>query len=274
MAERGTLEPDLSLRDIDFADRYRKGLQRANRPKRAPAYWDSRAPAMSAGAPLSSYAQAFIARMDLTGCETLLDVGCGPGTIGLAIAPRLAHVYGLDYSPGMLAAFSEQARARGLASVTPILRSWDDDWSDVPVCDVVVASRATAVPDFEAAALKLAGKARRRVYLSYPALGRFGGDDVCRLLGRPHKALPDYLCVVGILHHLGIHPRLDFLSDANRFANCAGFDQFLTKVRALMGDLDAGEVATLRTYFDTHRDRLGVEPMRWAFISWDVPASA
>lgn len=264
----------MSLRDIDFADRYRKGLQRANRPTRAPAYWDSRAPAMSASAPLSSYAQSFIARMDLTGCETLLDVGCGPGTIGLALAPRLAHVYGLDYSPGMLEAFSAQARARGLAAVTPILRSWDDDWSDVPVCDVVVASRATAVPDFEAAAVKLAGKARRRVYLTYPAHGRFGGDDVCRILGRPHEALPDYLCVVGILHHLGIHPRLDFLSDANRFASCAGFDDFLTKVRALMGDLDAGEVATLRTYFDTHRDRLGAESMRWAFISWDVPTPA
>jgi hypothetical protein len=173
----------------------------------------------------------------------------------------------------MLEAFSRQAQARGLAAVTPILRSWDDDWSDVPVCDVVVASRAAAVPDFETAALKLAGKARRRVYLTYPAHGRFGGDDIRRLLGRPHEALPDYLCVVGILHHLGIHPRLDYLSDASRFASCAGFDDFLSKVRALMGDLDAGEVATLRAYFGTRRDRLGAESMRWAFISWDVPAS-
>ena len=264
----------MTLRDIDFAERYREAVRLTNRPERTPSYWDSRAAAMSAGTFQSAYAQAFVARMDLTDCETLLDVGCGPGAIGLSVAPRLRHVYGLDYSPVMLAAFAEQAQVRGLTAVTPILRAWDDDWSDVPVCDVVVASRATAVPDFAAAAAKLASKARRRVYLTYPAHGRFVGDDVCRALGRPHEPLPDYLYVVGSLHHLGIHPRLDYLSDANRFAGCAGFDDFLVKAQALVGDVSPDDVEVLRRYFETCGDRLAREAMLWAFISWDVDGGA
>jgi hypothetical protein len=36
---------------------------------------------------------------------------------------RLERVYGLDYSPGMLAAFEEQPRLRGVANVTSILRA-------------------------------------------------------------------------------------------------------------------------------------------------------
>lgn len=75
------------------------------------------------------YVRQFVARMDLADCSTLLDVGCGPGTIGLSVASRLDHVYGLDYSPGMLATFVECARQRGLTRVTPILRDWDADWA-------------------------------------------------------------------------------------------------------------------------------------------------
>ena len=69
---------------------------------------------------------------------------------------------------------------------------------------------------------KLAAKAIRRVYLTYPADGRFAGDGVCEALGQPRGPLPDYLHVIGILHHLGIDPRLDYLEDDNRFAGCTG----------------------------------------------------
>jgi SAM-dependent methyltransferase len=260
----------MSLEDIDFAERYRTDPHVAGREGHGPSFWDGRAAGMGERAFESSYVREFVARLDLAGCATLLDVGCGPGTIGLSIAPRLAHVYGLDYSPGMLAAFAEQARTRGLSNATPLLRAWEDDWADVPLCDIVVASRATAVRDFEAAAKKLAAKAVRRVYLTYPADGRFAGDGVCEALGRPRGPLPDYLHIVGILHHLGIHPRLDYLEDDNRFAGCAGFDEFLAKVRGLAGELSASDVEIVRGYFDEHRGRIGREKMRWAFISWDA----
>ncbi|MFO7693497.1 MAG: methyltransferase domain-containing protein [Vicinamibacterales bacterium] len=264
----------MSLSDIDFAQRYRDHVGRNARPRREASDWDRRAPAMGTRTFESAYTRAFTACVDLTGCDTLLDVGCGPGTISLTLAPRLAHVYGLDYSPGMLAAFAGQAAARGLTNASAILRAWDEDWSDVPMCDIAVASRATAVPDFEAAARKLAAKARRRVYLTYPAHGRFVGDDVCRTLGRPREPLPDYLHVMGILHHLGIHPALDYLSDANRFAGCAGVDDFLARVADLAGDLSVDDVAAAREYFDRHRDRIGLEPMRWALFSWNVEEPA
>ena len=163
---------------FDFAGFYRERVRAANRPERSPDYWDGRAASMSERGFDTPYVREFLARMDLSGCSTLLDVGCGPGTIALSAAPRLARVYGLDHSPSMLAAFAENARARGVTTATPILRSWDDDWSDVPVCDVVVASRSTAVPDLEAAIVKLHAMARRRVYVTYPADGHLVADDV------------------------------------------------------------------------------------------------
>lgn len=262
----------MTLSDIDFARIYREQVARSNRPQREPEYWDRRAQRMSEGSFESSYTQAFVSRLDLGGCSTLLDVGCGPGTVGLSVARRLDHVYGLDFSPGMLAAFEQQARARSISNVTALRFAWEDDWSAVPVCDVVVASRATAVRDFEAAALRLARKARRRVYLTYPARGSFVGDQVSRVLGRAYEPLPDYLCVVGILHHLGMHPRLDYISDTNRFASCATVDQFVNKMREYIGELSDADVGILHDYYARHERRVRAESMRWAFIWWETEA--
>jgi SAM-dependent methyltransferase len=264
----------VSLDDVDFAERYRAAWARSGRPERAPEYWDARAAKMRAGVFASEYLRRLVARLNLDGCRTLLDVGCGPGTVALSVAPRLSHVYGLDYSPEMLRAFGEEAAARGIAHATAILRSWDDDWSDLPVCDVVVASRAAAVPDFEAAARKLAARARRRVYLTYPAHGRFIGDEVALHLGRPFGRLPDYLFVVGILHHLGIHPALEFLTDRNRFEGVTDGEEFVARVRAFVGELSAAEADAARGYYEAHGDRLAAEPMRWALFSWEVPRPA
>ena len=104
--------PPMNLSDIDFAELYRQQMLSANRQEKTPEDWDGRAPAMSQRVSDSQYVRQFVAALDLEGCATLLDVGCGPGTIALTVAPRLERVYGLDYSPGMLAAFAVEARAR------------------------------------------------------------------------------------------------------------------------------------------------------------------
>jgi SAM-dependent methyltransferase len=178
----------MSVDAIDFGQLYREHMARAGRREKSAEEWDTRAPAMSRGLFSGAYLEGFVARLDLRGCETLLDVGCGPGTIALTVAPRLAHVYGLDYSPGMLEEFDRNARARGVTNATTILRAWEDAWDDVPVCDVVVASRSTQVADLEAALLKLHAHARRRVYVTHKVGGRFLPAAVYEALGRTRAA--------------------------------------------------------------------------------------
>lgn len=255
---------------FDFAGFYRERVRAAARPERSPDYWDGRAATMSERGFDTPYVREFLARLDLSGCSTLLDVGCGPGTIALSAAPRLTRVYGLDHSPSMLSAFAANARARGVTTATPILRSWDDDWTDVPVCDVVVASRSTAVPDLEAALVKLQAVARRRVSITYPADGHLVADDVRSAIGREASALPDYLCVVGILHHLGLHPTLDYLPGENRLAQAADFEEFRGRIDRLLGGLSAEEVPRLAAYFEEHRGLKPAATMRWALFSWEI----
>ncbi|MBO0837714.1 MAG: class I SAM-dependent methyltransferase [Actinobacteria bacterium] len=63
-------------------------------------------------------ADAFARVLDLDGRGRLLDVGCGPGTVTLRLAPLFEAAVGLDPDPEMLACASEAAVAQGVGNVT------------------------------------------------------------------------------------------------------------------------------------------------------------
>lgn len=259
----------MSIEDIDFGRLYRDHMARTAKKQRSPADWDARARTMSRGVFTGAYVDGLVTRLDLADCATLLDVGCGPGTISLRAAPRLAQVYGLDFSPGMLASFAENAAARGLSNAAPILRAWEDDWTDVPVCDVVVASRSTSVADLEAALIKLHAHARRRVYVTQLASGALLDAEMYAALGRDIEPRPDYTYAFNILRQLGIRPAVDYLEGESRWRKCADAEDFLRKVTWSLGDLTPDERERLRRYYEQNRERLGRSPVWWALISWD-----
>lgn len=258
------------ISSIDFADLYRRQLRRSQRMPRPASAWDARAKALNHKTRRSNYAQDFIAHMNLEDADTLLDVGCGPGTICLPLAHRLTHVYGLDYSRRMLDYLAKNAAAQNLANVTALHLSWDSDWSDVPVCDIAVASRSSLVSDLAMAIEKLNAHASKRVYMTHIVGGHFIDMQVAALLGRAHEPAPDYIYAVNILHAMGIHPTLDYIETRSRLAGARDFASFAEKVTEAIGVLKSSELAILRAWYNDHPERAqaGVAPMRWALLSW------
>ena len=181
----------MTIDDIDFAQLYRDHMKAAGGRRKPPEERDRRAAcyADKFGSRPNAYVTKFIELAPHGDCETLLDVGCGPGAIALALAPSMSKVFGLDYSPAMLARMEAAAAAAGLKNVSGILRSWEDDWSDIPACDLVVASRSTAVMDLDAALKKLDAQARRRVCLTSPVGGRHIPPEIFEALGRRRRRL-------------------------------------------------------------------------------------
>lgn len=261
----------MTIAAIDFARLYRDHLATTTRTRKNASDWDQRAPGMAGKALRSNYAAEFVARMDLADATSLLDVGCGPGTIGLAVADQLERVVGLDYSAAMLGVMQAKAAEMDLGQVVQTLhRAWEDDWSDVPVCDIVVASRSTTVEDIASALAQLHAKARLRVYLTHLVGGDFTDPAIQAAVGRRMPTVPDYIYLINILHRMGIHPRLDYIAHENRLADATDFDDFARRVAWSMGGLNADETERLRTWYEraTPQQRKGA-PMRWAFISWE-----
>ena len=261
-----------TIDDVDFGRLYREHYAASGGREKPPEAWDARAADLSRELSGSPYVEELLRLVDLTDCHTLLDVGCGPGTIALALAPRLSKVWGLDFSRGMLDAMTRHAAARGLGNVEPILRSWEEPWDDVPACDLVLASRSTLVRDMEDALARLDAKAKRRVCLTSLVGGRFVRGDVLALLGRERPAYPGYVYILNILHRMGRHPRLDYIRAGRRPDERQGLDQLVRRVEFSLGALSEDERRRLEAWYreDPDRAERGREPYRWAFVSWET----
>ena len=96
---------------------------------------------------------------------SVLDVGCGGGSAGFAVAPPATAVIGTDRQHDMLALFSETAERRGITA-SAHAGSWPEVADQVPVADVVVCHNVlyniSDIPPFVAA---LNAHARRRVVI-------------------------------------------------------------------------------------------------------------
>ena len=127
--------------DIDFADLYRQQLLQAKRTEKTPDHWDKRAEKMAenCASPTDTYLQQLMEKMDLQGVNSLFDMGCGPGTVSLALAGKIPHICGVDYSPGMLRVAARRATEQRATHVHWVQRAWEEDWSDLPRCDIAVA---------------------------------------------------------------------------------------------------------------------------------------
>ncbi|KPI08365.1 Methyltransferase type 11 [Actinobacteria bacterium OK074] len=62
------------------------------------------------------FADVLAAALGFDGRGRLLDVGCGPGTVALAVAPHVTEVVGVDPDEDMLAEAARQAARRGVAN--------------------------------------------------------------------------------------------------------------------------------------------------------------
>lgn len=80
--------------------------------------------AENCASPTDSYLQQLTAKIDLQGAQTLFDMGCGPGTVSLALADKLTTIYGVDYSQGMLKVAARRAAALKADNVHWIQRAW------------------------------------------------------------------------------------------------------------------------------------------------------
>lgn len=262
------------IKAINFGQLYQDHLVRSGRVFKPASEWDSKAAEMRTKVLDSAYRTDFVSRVQCDPEDTVLDVGCGPGTIGLALAPKVKQVYGLDYSQGMLDAMLQNAAELKVSNLESILASWEDDWSTVPVCDIAVVSRASIVADMDDALDKLNHHARKKVYMTQLVGGRFVSREIAELLGREDRSFPDHMYIMNMLYQRNIYPTLDYIESASRLAGSATLAELIEKVRWSFGELSGEDEQKITHWYqqDPEYAQQGGEPMRWAFMSWTPPA--
>jgi trans-aconitate 2-methyltransferase len=93
------------------------------------------------GKPMRRWAQALIRDLHLRGDETVLDAGCGSGSVTLDLLSHLPRgkIYAVDSSPDMIERLTATLRERGVTDVVPVLADLTDFELPEPV-DVVFSN--------------------------------------------------------------------------------------------------------------------------------------
>jgi len=104
------------------------------------------------GTPMRRWAQAVIEDLHLRGDETVLDAGCGSGSVTFDLLERLprGHIYAVDSSPEMISKITQALEERVETRIIPIRADLTDFELPEPV-DVVFSNAVLHwIPDDDA----------------------------------------------------------------------------------------------------------------------------
>jgi SAM-dependent methyltransferase len=269
----------MNYRDIDWNQLWLDEQQRKSWTRKKKKDWDSRAASFAKRTADSDFSTLFIKMMQPDPAWTVLDVGCGPGTLAVPLAEQGLQVTALDSSEGMLEQLQLRQQEAGVTTITPVHGSWTDSWHDLGLKkhDVAIAARSLSVANLGEGLAKLNRWASQKVFV----VDRVGpgpfDPDLFHAIGRDFQPGPDFVFTLNILLQMGITPRLDYLQfDQKR---TYGNEQEAREAVAWMvddcTDLERqklrGYVAErLRENNDGTVTFTRTTPVKWAFISWDV----
>lgn len=256
--------------EIDFDALYKAQKARSSFGKKFAADWDKKAPSFNEGVMKSAYAREFIDKVDFTGVSTLLDFACGAGALSVLAAERADQIYGYDFSPKMLEFARENAKIYGAKNVKFAQKAFEDDWSDVPVCDAVLASRCLEVDDLKAALNKLLSKTKKSLYITFKVGGSFVDEEILGAMGREVEQKPDFIYLLNILFQMGYLPSLSYIKAKCHAGPETSAQELIQKTRwGLGGELSETEEARLAEYFNSGKYKPRQEFIRWAFVTVD-----
>ena len=239
--------------------------------------WSSKASSFAERVRKTPYVDHLLTMIAADQDTTILDVGCGPGTLTIPLAGIAKSITAIDYSSGMIGHVEKEAKRLKLANVKTITCSWEDDWQDhnIGQHDIAIASRSMNIDNLEAGIRKLDSHASKQVIITDRIAPSPFNPDLFNALGRKFNSGPDYIYTLNTLYQLGIHPRVDHirLPSETMYAN---MDEALDAHRWMLKKLSVQEEKLLVEFLATmviKRDGNGLVitnryPQKWAVISW------
>jgi len=154
-----------------------------------------------------------IAALGIPADSRVLDIGAGPGTLAIPLAPLVGEVTAVEPGAGMVAILKDHADRQGIKNIVCVQKLWEDvDIShDLKApYDIVIASLSLTMYDIRKALKKMDAAASGSVHLFWfvdmPFWERMYADLWEPLHGTPYHSGPKADCLFGVLYQMGIYP--------------------------------------------------------------------
>lgn len=289
-----------TLQFTDWNEEWRH-LQRIRRAYDDNQYWNKRSKNYSTKDAPNPYVRQFLEFAGVQPAETVMDMGCGTGSLAVPLALDGHHVVAADFSQGMLDELGRRADLAGATDITTHLMSWADDWAAHGIAeksvDVAFASRSIATDDMREALMKLTSVARRRccVTLTTGCSPRMD-TRMMAACGLRNLHGKDFQYAWNILVNEGFEPSVNYIL-SQRQDTYASIDEAMVDFGRMIDDIvdaddEAGRQAARAKMHALLQDNLvpnenaglldakgypqGALKLRtprvitWAFIAWNV----
>jgi SAM-dependent methyltransferase len=181
--------------------------------------WDKMVPFYKQLSEHDEYPLRLLSRTQIWHEWSVLNIGCGIGTIAIAAAIRGKRVMVIDISSQMLDLVKSEAKNRHLGNIKYLHQSWESIkiGTDLRPHDVVITSRAIMKTDNLYTTLKKIDQAALR-YAYVTAWSGKTGDFTRELGDILHRTDPDNsedVYVYNMLHQMGISPNVEQIECQN-----------------------------------------------------------
>ncbi|WP_407375816.1 class I SAM-dependent methyltransferase [Methanobrevibacter sp.] len=214
--------------------------------------WDKAAEGFYKRTRKDDYQDALFDKLILDENDTVLDVGCGEGSITIPIARNVKKVIGLDSSVKMLEYLEKRAEEKNIDNIETILKPIEEiKYDEIGDVDVVICSRSlNGIKPIEEVLYELDKIANKYVFITI-----FGPEnkkiekDFERQLGRKTEDFPDYNYFFNILFNMGIYANVERF-DLNNYREYDSIEEAMDNGKFRLDLYSKDEKEQLRNYLE------------------------
>ncbi len=274
---KNLIEDRIDIRMIDWNRVWKSQIAKKESPRKGAAFWDGRAASFAKAIEESEFSDNFIDIMKPEPEWSVLDMGCGSGTLAIPLAKKCSSVTAVDFSEEMLKFIRKCCRKGNIENVKTVNAEWDSDWqkAGIGMHDIAIASRSMVSDDIRSSILKLQSRARKRIYIVTVVGDGPHNRQVLEAAGRTFKPGPDYIYNYNLLYQMGISANISFIEERRNI----GYESHEDALKALMwmfSGITLDEKTKVHDFLKNNlvlknglwkmpEDRL----IRWAVIWWE-----
>ena len=242
------IEDNLNPLEVDWESVWQKSIKKGMKNEKN---WDSVAKDFGKWLENDDYPDVLLKEMRISSDDTVLDIGCGEGTITRKIAKEAKSVTGIDKSELMLEELNKNAEDENINNIETIQMDINDlSLEAIGNYDIVLASRClNGIYNIKDTLLTLNEIANKYVYITlFGSSNNEYKKEKAEIAGKEFKAGTDYSVMFLLLKSLGIEANVLQLECEN-LKEYRDIDEAIERSVWRLGELEEEKKIALENYF-------------------------